>query len=185
MYFCPASCYRMGCWIFLTLSKAPQPLNTKRGCYGQAFSGSFGSSQKIPAVAWRMRVRNKPGLHGFEEEGPDFVVGGDGYGEVRGVQLDNFIDVLPGVCTRNRPLTVFQVYIHRTGPISNYCVVNMVMLFPLTSKERIFLGFICHFFFICRNSASWSNRHPSSIPLLRRTDFPLSVNSFIALPFFV
>ena len=78
-------------------------------------SRSFGSSQKMPAVAWRMRVRNKPGLHSFEEEGPDFVVGGDGYGEVRGVQLDNFIDVLPGVCTRNRPLTAFQVYIHPVG----------------------------------------------------------------------
>ena len=33
------------------VNKAPQPLNTKRGCYGQAFSGSHGGSQKIPAVA--------------------------------------------------------------------------------------------------------------------------------------
>ena len=32
-------------------NKAPQPLNTKRGCYGQGFSGSHGGSQKIPAVA--------------------------------------------------------------------------------------------------------------------------------------
>ena len=32
-------------------NKAPQPLNTRRGCYGQGFSGSWWSSQKIPAVA--------------------------------------------------------------------------------------------------------------------------------------
>ena len=88
--------------------------------YLTVISRSFGSSQKIPAVAWRMRVRNKPGLHSFEEEGPDFVVGGDGYGEVRGVQLDNFIDVLPGVCTRNRPLATFQVYIHPVGIVPSF-----------------------------------------------------------------
>ena len=33
------------------VNKAPQPLNTERGCYGQAFSGSHGGSQKMPAVA--------------------------------------------------------------------------------------------------------------------------------------
>ena len=32
-------------------NKAPQPLNTKRGCYGQPFSGSHGGSQKMTAVA--------------------------------------------------------------------------------------------------------------------------------------
>ena len=32
-------------------NKAPQPLNTKRGCYGQPFSGSHGGSQKMAAVA--------------------------------------------------------------------------------------------------------------------------------------
>ena len=32
-------------------NKAPPPLNTKRGGYGQPFSGSHGGSQKMPAVA--------------------------------------------------------------------------------------------------------------------------------------
>ena len=35
------------------VNKAPQPLNTKRGCYGQPFSGSHGGSQKMTAVASR------------------------------------------------------------------------------------------------------------------------------------
>ena len=33
------------------VNKAPQPLNTKRGCYGQEFSGILERSRKIPAVA--------------------------------------------------------------------------------------------------------------------------------------
>ena len=32
-------------------NKAPQPLNTKRGCYGQGFSGILERSRKIPVVA--------------------------------------------------------------------------------------------------------------------------------------
>ena len=33
------------------VNRAPQPLNTKRGCYGQGFSGILERSRKIPAVA--------------------------------------------------------------------------------------------------------------------------------------